>query len=173
MRIPNRGDKDSTTLDPSDKRRTCAAIEATRTMKRPVRSPSPQGRGAYGGSTTTSDRRAGRWLTGRQLRPDSAHAPSAGGTAQQVPRAGQGSNQALQSTPSGLVASSTASSCSSTTLTAGQRSGWCTAAKTHAVGDAGFVLLAFTVRYLRSYNCQGFKQDIARFVKCAKLKNQS
>jgi hypothetical protein len=36
--------------DPKNKRRTCAALEATRTMKRPVHSPSQQGRVAYSGS---------------------------------------------------------------------------------------------------------------------------
>jgi len=36
---PNKGGA----ADPQNKRRTSAALEATRTMKRPVRSPSPQG----------------------------------------------------------------------------------------------------------------------------------
>jgi len=36
--------------DPNNNRRS-AALEATRTMKRPVRRPSPQGRVAYGGSS--------------------------------------------------------------------------------------------------------------------------
>jgi len=57
---------------------------------------------------------AGRGLKGRQHRPDSANAPSAGGTPSRGPRVGQGTNPTLQITPSGLGSSSTARSCSST-----------------------------------------------------------
>jgi hypothetical protein len=69
--------------------------------------------------------------TGRRHRPDSAtpHPPGEKPAGAQR-RAG---NQALKITPSGLLASSTASSSSSTFRTVGPRSGWCTASKSRDV----------------------------------------
>ena len=65
----------------------------------------------------------GQGVDGPPAPPRFRPRPIRWGNTQKGPRAGQGSKAAIQIIPSGLVASSTASSCSSTARTAGPRSG--------------------------------------------------
>ena len=65
----------------------------------------------------------GQGVDGPPALPRFRPRPIRWGNTQKGPRAGQGSKAAIQITPSGLVASSTASSCFSTARTAGPRSG--------------------------------------------------